>query len=220
MNSVVNIPFANFDAAIFDMDGTMINNMAYHMKAWLQFAKKYGQELTEEEFKTRFSGKKNDQLFRMFFNKELTNEEIDSFTEDKEAIYREMYTTAIKEVPGLTNVIKTLQKQQKKLAIATTAPKKNRDFGLEALHLEGLFDVILGDEHVTHGKPHPEIYLETAKQLGIDPSRCLVFEDSPPGVAAGKAAGMTVVGMLTTHSEEDLKMADYHVSDFSEIVFI
>lgn len=209
----------DFDAAIFDMDGTMINNMVYHKKAWRAFAKRHGFDFTEEEFKEKFSGKKNDQIFAGIFGSRLTPQETQQYSDEKEAIYRELYAADIEPVAGLHQLIETLQKAGKKVAVATTAPKDNRDFGFKALHLENIFSVVLGDEHVTNGKPHPEIYLETAKRLGVDRQRCLVFEDSPPGVASGKAAGMTVVGLLTTHSEEDLKDADYRVRDFTAITF-
>ncbi len=219
MDELTILNLSDFDAIIFDMDGTMINNMVYHKKAWMEFAKRHGLELTEEEFKEKFSGKKNDKIFEMIFNKDLSDEEIVSYTEEKEGIYRELYASDIKEVAGLFETLQVLKAQNKKLAIATTAPRKNREFGLEALHLGGTFPVILGDEDVTKGKPDPEIYLETAKRLGVDPSRCLVFEDTPPGVASGKNAGMTVVGIMTTHSEEDLHLADYWVKDFTSLNF-
>ncbi len=219
MHNTIQIQFKDFGAVIFDMDGTMINNMNYHKKAWMEFAKRHGQHFSEEEFKEKFSGKKNNQIFQMIFNKELSVEEIVSYTEEKEGIYRELYAPDIKEVPGLLSTIKVLQSFHKELAIATTAPKKNRDFCLEALHLTDSFSVILGDEHVEKGKPDPEIYIETSKRLGIIPERCLVFEDSPPGVESGKNAHMKVVGIMTTHSEEDLKAADYCVRDFTEVVF-
>lgn len=220
MDNKIQITLADFDAVIFDMDGTMINNMNYHKKAWMEFAKRQGKNFSEAEFKENFSGKKNDKIFEMIFNKELTHEEIAEYTEEKEGIYRVLYEPDILEVPGLTNIINILHANHKKLAIATTAPKKNRDFGLSALQLSDSFEVILGDEHVTKGKPDPEIYSKTAKQLDVDERRCIVFEDSPPGVAAGKNAHMTVIGIVTTHTKEDLKDADYCVSDFTKLTFI
>ena len=146
-------------------------------------------------------------------------EEINSHAEKKEQLYRELYAPHIQEVRGLTEILQLLKSHNKKIAIATTAPKKNRDFGLEALGMSDIFSVVLGEEDITRGKPHPEIYLETAKRLGVTPDRCLVFEDSPPGVASGKSAGMTVVGLLTTHSEEELKDANYQVRDFTAVKF-
>jgi beta-phosphoglucomutase len=216
---MVTIQLTQFDAAIFDMDGTMINNMQFHKNAWKEFAKRYGMELTDKEFKEKISGKSNDKILHTIFSKQFTKEEYNALVEEKESLYRELYAPFIQEVAGLRNILNELHLHDKKLAIATTAPKKNREFCLEALHLKHFFPIILGDEHITHGKPNPEIYLETAKQLSIKPEHCLVFEDSPPGVAAGKNANMKVIGVLTSHTTEDLKEADYYIKDFTEITF-
>ncbi len=213
----IRISLNGFKAAIFDMDGTMINNMAYHKKAWQEFLKRHGINLTAEEFHNKISGKKNDQIFELVFGHKLNKDEELQYTEEKESLYRTLFAPKIREISGLTKLIDTLHERGIKTAIATTAPAKNRYFTLKELGLEGRFEVILGDEHVSQGKPHPEIYLETAKQLRVDPSECLVFEDSPPGVSAGKSAGMTVIGILSSHSTDDLQGADYTVGDFTEI---
>ncbi len=211
------LDLSGIEAAIFDMDGTMINNMGHHKKAWLEFTRRHGISFTEEEFKERFSGKKNDQILSEIFERELTPEEIIQYGSEKEAVYRELYAPDIKEVEGLKALIKSLREKGLKLAIATTAPEANRNFGLEALGLSDAFDLILGEEHVTQGKPHPEIYLKTAEELKVNPSSCIVFEDSPPGVASGKSAGMKVIGLLTSHTSEDLSDADLHIKDFSRL---
>jgi HAD superfamily hydrolase (TIGR01509 family) len=191
------------------MDGTMINNMAYHKKALQAFLKRHNITLTEDEFKHKISGKKNDQIFELVFGRKLDKDEEIKYTEEKEAMYRELFRPDIKEISGLTKLVETLHTQDIKTAIATTAPAQNRDFALEELGLDGKFEVILGDEHVSRGKPHPEIYEATAKKLGVAPGDCLVFEDSPPGVDSGKSAGMTVVAILSSHSAEELSDADY-----------
>ncbi len=201
------------------MDGTMINNMPYHKKAWKEFLKRHAISFTDDEFQKKISGKKNDEIFRIVFKRELTAEENMKYTEEKEDIYRELYTLDIREINGLSDIIAQLQSKGVTLAIATTAPEKNRQFGLHALGLENKFTVILGDEHVSKGKPDPEIYVQTAKMLNINPENCLVFEDSPPGVAAGKHAGMRVVAILSTHTKEQLHEADYFVHNYTEISF-
>lgn len=207
-------------AAIFDMDGTMINNMAYHKKAWIEFCRRHGLDLTEEEFKERFSGKKNDQILSTIFGRGLTAGEVSKYAAEKEGVYQELYRPDIREVEGLRDLISQLKERGIRLAIATTAPETNRRFGLEALGLGAEFEVILGDEHVSRGKPDPQIYLETANRLGLDPSQCIVFEDSPPGVESGKAAGMRVIGILTSHTPDDLSKADMHVKDFSQLELV
>ena len=199
------------------MNGTMIDDMGFHKKAWIKFCKKYGLDLTEEEFKQKFSGKKNTDILPEVLGRELSSDEIKKLSEEKETLYREIYAPYMKEIPGLKDLINMIKSKNLKVAIATTAIEPNRKFVLDALGLENKFDVILGDEHVANGKPHPEIYLETAKKLEVDASKCLVFEDTPPGVEAGKNAGMKVVGVLTTHTKEDLRNADYWIKDFTEI---
>ncbi len=216
----INIPLTNIEAVIFDMDGTMVNNMQFHKKAWKEFCKKYGLNLTNEDFDQKISGKKNNEIFKIVFDKIISLEEEIKYTEEKEALYRELYKEFVREVPGLSDLIRFLKQRKIKLAIATTATDKNRVFILSSLNLDNIFDVILGDEDVKMGKPNPEIYLLAAKKLKVSPSKCLVFEDSPPGVLSGKSAGMKVVGVLTSHAPEDLKETDYLIDNFSQIEFV
>ena len=207
----------DIEAVIFDMDGTMIDNMSTHKEAWKEFCSRKGINLSDADFKQKISGFKNDQIFINLFGYNLSENQIAEYANDKESVYRELYKPKIKEVPGLTDMILKIKKLSIKLAIATTAPKANRDFALRELHLENYFDVILGEEDVKKGKPDPEIYLKTAELLNIGPKACLVFEDSPAGLQSGKGAGMKVVGLATSHSNEDLSGADLIVEDFSKL---
>ncbi|HSX01964.1 MAG TPA: HAD family phosphatase [Candidatus Saccharimonadia bacterium] len=216
MNNL-HLPTSGFKAAIFDMDGTMIDNMAYHQRAWQEFFKRHHITLTEAEFKHRVSGKKNDQIFESVFGETLDAARVQAFTEEKEALYRQLYAPHITEVAGLGRIIAELHDRGIWTAIATTAPAKNREFALKALGLEGEFEVILGDEHVRRGKPDPEIYLATAAALGVEPSACIAFEDSPPGVQSAQAAGMMVVGILTSHAAAELVGAASVVRDYDQI---
>jgi beta-phosphoglucomutase family hydrolase len=211
------LPLQHIKAAIFDMDGTMINNMAYHQKAWGEFCRRHGILMNDHEFRHKISGKKNDQIFSLLFNAQLTAEQQAGYTAEKEAIYRELYAPDIRAVDGLDQIITELHNIGLKLGIATTSPIANRSFVLPALGLDASFDTILGEEDVTKGKPDPEIYLLAAQHLNVNPSDCIVFEDSPPGVQAGKTAGMYVVGLLTTHTKEELALADICVNDFNEL---
>ena len=216
---MVDFPLAGYQAAIFDMDGTMVDNMVYHQKAWQEFLRRYGLSFTDEEFKRKISGKKNDQICELAFGERLTREQKLAYAEEKEALYRELFSPDIKEIDGLSRTVADLHARGLKTAIATTAPAKNRQFVLHALALEDHFEVILGDEHVTRGKPHPEIYRAAANALTVSPEKCLVFEDSPPGIASAKNAGMTVIGILSSHSAEELADADYLATDFTDISF-
>lgn len=205
------------EAVIFDMDGTMIDNMSTHKKAWKEFCLRKSINLSDADFKEKISGFKNDQIFINLFGDNLSENQIAEYADVKESVYRELYKPKIKEVLGLTDIILKIKKLNIKLAIATTAPKANRDFVLRELHLENYFDVILGEEDVKKGKPDPEIYLKTAGLLGVIPGECLVFEDSPVGIKSSKSAGMKVIGLITSHSKEDLPEADLIVEDFSKL---
>jgi HAD superfamily hydrolase (TIGR01509 family) len=128
-----------------------------------------------------------------------------------------LYAQDIRPVEGLHVLIDTLKKYGVKVAVATSGQEKNRIFVLEKLNFLDTFDAIVGEEHVTHGKPHPEVFLKAADAVGIDPKHCLVFEDSPSGVKGAKNAGMRVIGLLTSHTAEELKEADGVIKTFLEL---
>ncbi|KKS53025.1 MAG: HAD-superfamily hydrolase, subfamily IA, variant 3 [Candidatus Magasanikbacteria bacterium GW2011_GWD2_43_18] len=194
--------------------------MPIHKHAWREFCARKNIVLTDDDFRNKVSGLRNDQICKNLFGDDISDEDIEAYAAEKEAVYREIYKPYIKEVPGLTNVLERLKEKNLKLAIATTAPKENRKFVLEALNMQDSFDIILGEEDVQKGKPNPEIYLKTAGLLKVDPTTCLVFEDSPVGVASAKNAGMTVVGITTSHSAEELKDADIIIEDFTELELV
>ena len=219
MDKKVALSFAGIKAVIFDMDGTMIANMQYHDAAWVEFLKRHGIEMSKEERQKKISSRRNDEIFGTLFGEETPYETRKAYAEEKEQIYRELYKDYIKEISGLTDLIKKLRDKGLKLAVATTAPWKNRDFGLEELGLTDAFDVIVGNEDVTKGKPDPQIYLEVCRRLSIDPHSCLVFEDSPVGVRAGKNAGMRVIGIMTSHSASELAKVEAVIDDFTQVAF-
>lgn len=206
-----------YRAVIFDMDGTMIDNTAFHKKAWIEFCKRHGINLTEEEYLRKISGKRNDAILPMLLGRRIDEEEYNFLDEQKESIYRELYKPYLKETAGLKEFLIKLSERGLKLGIATTSSYRNRTFVLETLNLRDYFQVVIGGEHSKHGKPHPEIYMLAAGKLGVDPEKCLAFEDTPSGAKSAKSAGMKVVGVLTAHTKEELSEADYFIRDFTEI---
>lgn len=195
----------------------MVDNTPFHKKAWIEFGKRHSINLTDDEYHKKISGKRNDAIFPVLFGKIIEGEEFREFEEKKESIYRELYSPYLKEVDGLSQFLYKLSDLGLKLGVATTSFEKNRIFILGTLNLHNLFAAVVGGEHAKHGKPHPEIYLMAAEKLGVEPTNCLAFEDTPSGIAAAKSAGMTVVGVLTAHSKEELRQADYFIRDFTEI---
>lgn len=211
------IDLSKYQAVIFDMDGTMIDNSKYHNLAWEEFHKRHNISFNEAEFFKKTSGNRNDAILKIIFEREIKGKELEELGEEKEFIYRELFRPNFKAVNGIESFINKLISRGLKIGVATTSYYKNRVFILETLKLQDAFDIIVGEEHVSHGKPHPEIYLLAAKKLNVDPKECLAFEDSPAGVKSAKAAGMEVSGVLTAHNKEELSEADYFIKDFTEI---
>jgi len=205
-------------AVIFDMDGVIVDNMKYHKKAWEMFLKKYASDMDVEEFSKHF-GKVNKDLLKIVFQREVSDEEVSRFGDEKEALYRELYAEDVAPTGGLVDFLQELRENRVKTAVASAAPKVNVDFVFEKTGLREYFDVSIDANDVTRGKPDPEIYLKTAEKLNCPPEACLVFEDSMPGIQAGRNAGMKVIGVATSHPADKLKDTEFVIKDFTEINF-
>ncbi len=196
-----------YRAVIFDMDGTIIDNMRHHADAWITVARKLGSPLTYEQFERDFAGKKNEELVPTLTRDVLTAQDIDRIAEEKEVLYRASYKPHMAPLPGFRDFIVRLKALGVPRLVATAAPRPNRDFIFDGLALHEDFDWVVGAEDVTRGKPFPDIFLRAAALAGLPPEQCLVFEDAVNGVRAGRAAGMDVVAVLTTTPAEVLKQA-------------
>lgn len=203
----------NSIAFIFDMDGVIVDSNPYHKIALKQFCKKYGRDLSEEELREKIYGRRNQDWLKSLFGS-LTPEKLKAYADEKELLFRQLYDKDIKTVEGLPAFLKKLDEQGIPKAIGTSAPRENVTFTLEKTGIAKYFDTILDDSFVSHGKPHPEIYLKTAKALGFDPGSCIVLEDSLAGVQSAKNAGCKVVGLTTTHSRNELSETDLILDNF------
>jgi beta-phosphoglucomutase family hydrolase len=202
--------------AIFDMDGVIVDNHIFHLKAWKKFCEVNNIKFSAQEFREKFFGKNNHDILKGLLNRNISYQEVFKLGEAKEAIYREIYQPFIKPVTGLVEFIKILKINGFRLAIATSAHKPNLDFVLNMLRISQYFDVLVDASKVTHSKPSPEIFLKAANLLGVESAACIVFEDSVSGINAAKAAGMLVVALLTTHKREELPNTDFFISDFTD----
>lgn len=205
-------------AAIFDMDGVIVDNMDYHAKAWEEFFKRYNPPMEFAEFMQHF-GRTNRDLFGVLFDRELTETEVERYGEEKEALYREVYAPHVKPVPGLIDFLKALKEKGFLTAVATSAPRVNLEFVFDRLPIRPFFDAAVDSSDVTIGKPNPEIFLKAAAKLNCTASQCVVFEDSFAGIQSGKNAGMKVVGLATSHPREKLEQTDLVIDDFTGITW-
>jgi beta-phosphoglucomutase len=205
---------------IFDMDGVVVENHAYHFQAWMEFARKYKFELNDQIYKDKFNGKTNEDLFRMIF-KNITPEQIKKLTLEKEGLYQKLYFPHLGVTKGLYQFIDDLRREGKKIALGTSAPTMNVDFVLDNLKLRGNFDIIVDGSMVKNGKPDPEVYQACCHRMGLSPSDCVVFEDSLAGLESGARAGCKIVGVATSHKIWELKSkTDDVIVDFTDMKYL
>lgn len=205
----------NAKAVIFDLDGTLIDNNAYHLKTWRIYLEKIGIDISEDAYRKNINGRTNKDALEYIYNKKMTNEEAMVYALEKEALYREIYKTDIKPVNGLIALLEVLYDRNIPMAIATSGIQVNIDFMFEHIPIKKYFKEVVNSSHISKGKPDPEIYLKTASLLNISPENCLVFEDAVVGVNAAHATGMKVIAITTTQSAEELKDAEMIIKDFT-----
>jgi beta-phosphoglucomutase family hydrolase len=189
---------ARHSAFIFDMDGTLVDSMPFHIQAWMDLLAERGIRATPGAFLRQTGGKTNHQILRDVFGDCLSEAEISVCAERKEALYRSLYRSHLKPLAGLIEFLNEAQRLHIPMAVATSAGKANRDFVLQGLDMESYFSAIIGVEEIQEGKPHPEIFLKAAEKLRVDPADCLVFEDALAGIEAAFRAGMKTVALTTT----------------------
>lgn len=204
-------------AILFDMDGVVVDNLPYHVDAWLLFCQRHQIPLTREIFYKELNGMNSKDTFEWFYKRDLELEEVAVLEQEKELLYRDFYGPYRKPALGLLNFLEEIRANGIKTALATSAGQGNIDFILDGLGIRNQFDAVIGGAEVKKGKPHPEIYLRAAELVGVEPSACWVIEDSLQGIAAGLSAGMKVVGFTTSHAAEELAHTQIVSHDFVDI---
>lgn len=187
-----------YDALIFDMDGTLVHNMPTHNLAWQDVLAEAGVHIDVDEFNRATTGKKNLEILRMMLGPQISEVDVAYWGERKETLYRERFALCREPLPGLLDLLEQAHRLGLPLAVASAAPPENIDFILDELDLRRHFQAVVGGQDVQHGKPNPEIFLKSARILGVAPERCLVFEDALAGIEAAQRAGMDAVMLCTT----------------------
>jgi len=187
----------SFGAAVFDLDGTLVDNMRFHGEAWVRLARKLGSSATREQFERDWAGRKSEEILPVLLGRPVSPDEVARLSEEKETEYRAAYGPRVEPVRGLLAFLPSLSRARYRLGLATAAPPQNRALVLHALGLGATFEAVAGPERAARGKPFPDIFLAAAKLLGLPPERCVAFEDALNGVRAARAAGMEVVGIAT-----------------------
>jgi beta-phosphoglucomutase len=206
-------------AVIFDMDGVICHTNPYHSKAFRSFFAKRNLTPTDEDFSQHMFGKSNSYILSHFLQRVIAGEELLELENEKESLFREIYEPYIEPIEGIVEFMSDLQRNGVKLGVATSAPRANLELILSKVLIREKLGSLLASENVTRHKPDPEVYLKSAVNLGVSPDRCVVFEDSYSGISAGLNAGMRVVGVLSSHTIEELPVCHMYVNNYSEITF-
>lgn len=204
-------------AVIFDLDGTLTDSDRVHFQVFQEIFAAKGITLDHALYRKRISGRQNAAVVADFFP-ELSVAAGEVFSADKEAAFRTRAKDSLKPLPGLFDLLAQIERQGLLTAVVTNAPRENAAFMLNVLGLSQTFSpVILGDD-LPRGKPDPLPYQTALDQLGIVASEAIAFEDSWPGIVAATGAGIVTLGLMTTHSADELMAAGATaaIADFTD----
>jgi sugar-phosphatase len=195
-------------ALLFDNDGTLVSSLASVDRCWTRWAREYG--LTAEEFgRVELHGRTAVAIAADLLPAEVVPEAV-ARIELLEV--EDVPDGGVQLLPGTADFLAPLPADR--WAVVTSATRRLAEARLDAVGI--LPKTLIAADDITRGKPDPEPYLLAARQLGVDPADCVVFEDAPAGLAAGRAAGMTTVALTTTHQAHELD-ADLVVEDLSAL---
>ncbi len=210
--------------AIFDMDGVLVDNMGFHMKALSEYAHRLGAGDIDRKQLLSMNGMGNAVFLRAAFPPEIIEREggIAAVGAAKEALYREIYAPHLTPAQGLVELLRDLRTHGVRLAVGTSAMGANLDFVLDGLDIRRYFDVLVTSDMVTRTKPDPEIYLRALAELGLSGGECLVFEDAVAGIEAASGAGIKSVALATSLDKPTLGKVPgvvLAIDDFTEVDF-
>lgn len=208
-------------AVIFDLDGTLVDSMWMWKSIDEDFLKRYGYTSPKDLQKAveGMSFSETAGYFKERFSLPMTTEEIKKIWTEMSL---EKYRSQVPLKPGAEAFLQHIKALGLQCGIATSNGRELVDEVIEALQIGTYFQVVTTACEVAAGKPEPDIYLKVADTLGVAPEDCLVFEDVPAGILAGKRAGMTVCAVEDEFSvdmrEEKHSLADYYIRDYYDIL--
>ena len=193
-------------AAIFDMDGVLVDSYRAHLESWLQLAAESGLRMTEAQFAETFGRTSRDIIRTFLAGDDLSEPRIAELDERKEALYREIVSREFPAMDGAVELIDALHAEGVRLALGSSGPPENVELVLDKLGRREAFGAAITGRDVTRGKPDPQVFLVAARRLEVEPESCVVIEDAPAGIRAARNAGMTGVALLSTgRSENDFR---------------
>lgn len=205
-------------AVIFDMDGVISDTLPLHTAAETRVFANYGIHVTSDQLLSEFNAVPDPVMYNALFARfKKKKPDLDKLADEKFAIFSELARDNIHAVPGVIDFIKQLKQQGYILGVASSSPTEIVDVVLETLSIRDSFSAITPTAEVERGKPHPDIFLRTARKLGVSPETCLVVEDAPNGVEAAKRAGMSCIAITTSVTKDKLQEANLVIDSFNEL---
>jgi len=200
-------------AVLWDLDGTLADSEEYHWLSWRDAMRAEGVELTYDRFLASF-GQRNDRILGAWLGEAADATRIRRIGDWKEAEYRRLAEArGLTPLAGAREWVERLHRDGWKQAIASSAPRLNVETMLHVLKFDGLIDAMVSADEVKKGKPDPDVFLAAAAAVSVPPSRCVVVEDAPAGVEAGRRAGMKTVGV----NAKSPLAADVYVTSLADL---
>ncbi|MFH0836676.1 MAG: HAD family phosphatase [Candidatus Aenigmatarchaeota archaeon] len=196
-----------FKGVIFDLDGVLVDTEYNHWQGWIKALKPFGITLSKEEY-SNYSGKSGDVIEKLLIEKHrLPKVQLEK---EKENIMTKFFSeNKIKTMHFAKESILFFKKNKFKLAVATSSPRDQAITKLRNTGLIDFFNSITARDDVKKGKPYPDIYIHSIKQLGLEPKQCIAFEDTQSGVESAKAAGLYCIAIPTEISlKQNFSKAD------------
>jgi len=203
-------------AVIFDFDGVILDSEAIHEQTWETLLGRYGIPFTNQ-MKIDVKGRSARDNLRKILGSRFKDEHLTPIVQERIKLFQGLLRKDMKLIKGVEVFLKALRDHNYKIGLATASIKQNLAMVFETYSIKKLFDVIVSSEDVTHGKPHPEIFLKAASLLGIKSVECLVFEDALTGMEAAQRAGMKVGFIISSFELPESYKPDLAIKDFSQI---
>lgn len=208
-----------YKGAIFDFNGTIFWDTAFHDRAFDVFLEKHRVKLTDEEKRVKIHGKPNADIMRGIFGNHLTDNEVYEMAQEKEAIYRELCKNDLQFAPGAESLFNYLKANDIPMTIATSAGIENVSFYFEFMNLDQWFDLekTAFDNGTFRGKPHPDVFLEAAKKINLSANETVIFEDSVAGILSAENAGAGKIYIVNSYGENYSRFSHEIITDFNKV---